>query len=185
MVRLSLALVHHPVVDRFDQIYTTAITNMDVHDIARSSCTYGLDAYYLVTPITAQQELACTITSFWTKGSGKDRNHDRFRAMELVHIESDLEGVIKEEQAKCGKEPLIIATSAKVCPKPTITYQEGRSMIEQHASTILVFGTGHGLAPSIIERAHVVLAPIYGAGDYNHLSVRSAAAVILDRLRGH
>jgi len=29
------------------------------------------------------------------------------------------------------------------------------------------------------------LAPIKGPGKYNHLSVRAAAGIILDRLRGH
>jgi hypothetical protein len=184
MNRLSLALVHHPVVDRYDQIYTTAVTNMDVHDIARSSITYGLSAYYLVTPITAQRELASTMTNFWTEGSGKTRNQDRSVAMELVNIQSDLEGAIERERALCGTEPLIIATSAKPSNKPTISYPQGQDIIKGHASTILVFGTGHGLAQSIIDRADVVLEPIYGHGDYNHLSVRSAAAIILDRLRG-
>ena len=49
---------------------------------------------------------------------------------------------------------------------------------------LLVFGTGWGLAPEVIERADLVLEPICGPTDYNHLSVRSAAAIILDRLRG-
>lgn len=184
MGRLSLALVHHPVVDKFGQIYTTAITNMDVHDIARSSCTYGLDAYYLVTPITAQQDLARTMTEFWTEGSGRDRNQDRFSAMKLVHIAHDLEEAILTESAINGEPPLVITTSAKICPKKTISYQEGRKLIEAHKSTLLVFGTGHGLAPSIIERSDLVLEPLYGPGEYNHLSVRSAAAIILDRLKG-
>lgn len=185
MNRLSLALIHYPVVDKFDQIYTTAITNMDVHDIARSSRTFGLDAYYLVTPITAQQELARTMTGFWTKGSGKDRNQDRFAAMELVRVASDLEQVVKAEMdAAAGDKPFLIATSAKTCSKPTISYPQGQELIKNHASTILLFGTGHGLAPSIIEQADVVLEPINGPGTYNHLSVRSAAAIILDRLRG-
>lgn len=184
MNRLSLALIHYPVVDKFDQLYTTAITNMDVHDIARSSRTYGLDNYYLVTPITAQQELARTMTGFWTEGSGKDRNQDRFAAMELVRVASDLDQVIKAETDVAQEKPFLIATSAKTCPKPTISYKQGQEFIKSHASTILIFGTGHGLAPSIIDQADVVLEPINGPGTYNHLSVRSAAAIILDRLRG-
>ena len=49
---------------------------------------------------------------------------------------------------------------------------------------MLLFGTGFGLAPPVLERADLVLAPILGPGAYNHLSVRSAAGIILDRLRG-
>lgn len=120
MNRLCLALVHHPVVDREGKIYTTAITNMDVHDIARSCRTFGLDAYYVVTPITAQQELAYTIANFWTDGSGSRRNADRAAAMALVSVQSDLEKAIEHEKGLCGTNPLIIATSAK--PSPSKKY---------------------------------------------------------------
>ncbi|HLO26270.1 MAG TPA: RNA methyltransferase, partial [Geobacteraceae bacterium] len=49
---------------------------------------------------------------------------------------------------------------------------------------LLLLGTGWGLADEIFSRADFVLAPIKGQGDYNHLSVRSAAAILLDRLLG-
>jgi hypothetical protein len=35
-----------------------------------------------------------------------------------------------------------------------------------------------------MEQADYILEPIYGPGEYNHLSVRSAVAIILDRLLG-
>lgn len=184
MNRLSIALLHYPVVDRHDELYTTAITNIDVHDIARSACTYGLSQYYLVSPITAQQELAKTIADFWIVGGGLKRNRDRARAMELVNVQCDLEGCIARERELVGEEPLLIATSAKLCEKKTISYDAGREIISKTKSTILVFGTGYGLAPSVVEQSQYLLEPIYGADDYNHLSVRSAAAIIFDRLCG-
>jgi hypothetical protein len=49
---------------------------------------------------------------------------------------------------------------------------------------LLLFGTGWGLTEDVIARAHHRLPPIMGPGTYNHLSVRSAAAVILDRVCG-
>jgi hypothetical protein len=49
---------------------------------------------------------------------------------------------------------------------------------------MILFGTGFGMAPEVQQRADVVMAPIRGVGEYNHLSVRSAAGIILDRLRG-
>lgn len=181
MNRLSIALLHYPVVDRHDELYTTAITNIDVHDIARSSRTYGLSQYYIVSPILAQRELAHTISTFWIEGSGKDRNRDRTSAMELVSVQDDLQGCIEHEKA-LGFEPLLIATSAKPSGPKTVSYQKGRDLIKENRSTILIFGTGYGLAPSVIEQSQYVLEPIYGYGDYNHLSVRSAAAIIMDRL---
>jgi hypothetical protein len=49
---------------------------------------------------------------------------------------------------------------------------------------VLVFGTAWGLAPQALEQADFRLAPIAGAGEYNHLSVRSAVSIILDRALG-
>lgn len=183
MNRLSLALVHYPVVDRHDELYTTAITNIDVHDIARSSRTFSLDHYYLVTPILAQRELAQTISTFWIDGAGQKRNRDRTSAMELISVQENFQGCIDNETKITGEKPLLIATSAKICAKKTISYPQGRELIASNRSTILIFGTGYGLAPSIVDEADHLLEPIYGPDDYNHLSVRSAAAIILDRLR--
>ncbi|MBR0179914.1 MAG: RNA methyltransferase, partial [Firmicutes bacterium] len=36
----------------------------------------------------------------------------------------------------------------------------------------------------VVERADFRLPPIYGREGYNHLSVRSAASIIIDRLLG-
>lgn len=40
------------------------------------------------------------------------------------------------------------------------------------------------MTPEMAQRADIVLEAIRGATDYNHLSVRAAGAIILDRLRG-
>ncbi|HBQ11088.1 MAG TPA: hypothetical protein DEF51_07890, partial [Myxococcales bacterium] len=65
-----LALVHHPVVDRAGDVITTAVTNLDVHDIARSARTYDLAGYYVVTPIEAQHRLVDRILGHWRDGAG-------------------------------------------------------------------------------------------------------------------
>jgi hypothetical protein len=49
---------------------------------------------------------------------------------------------------------------------------------------VLVFGTAWGLSEALMETADYILVPVSGPEDYNHLSVRSAAAIILDRLMG-
>ncbi len=46
-------------------------------------------------------------------------------------------------------------------------------------------GTGWGLSDEIFAASGMTLEPIKGCGDYNHLSVRSATAIMLDRLLGH
>jgi hypothetical protein len=49
---------------------------------------------------------------------------------------------------------------------------------------LLLFGTGQGLSPACIERVDFILPPVSGITDFNHLSVRSAAAIVLDRWLG-
>jgi hypothetical protein len=36
----------------------------------------------------------------------------------------------------------------------------------------------------MMKKFDYILEPVYGPGEYNHLSVRSAVAIILDRLAG-
>lgn len=182
MRRVNSALLHYPVLSKEGELYTTAITNIDVHDIARSSRTYGLSQYYIVSPIDAQRELAETIAGFWLKESGMKRNPDRNEAMSLISVQPSFEDCVKREEELTGKKPLIVATSAKRCDKKTIDYAEGKGRINEALSTIIVFGTGYGLHQSIIDCADYLLEPIVGSIDYNHLSVRSAAAITLDRL---
>jgi len=61
MKSVSVALVHYPVLDRQGAIITTAITNLDLHDLARSACTYGVSTVFIVHPISAQRELALRV----------------------------------------------------------------------------------------------------------------------------
>lgn len=182
MHRINSALLHHPVLSKEGELYTTAITNIDVHDIARSSRTYGLTQYYIVSPIDAQREMAETIAGFWLKESGVKRNPDRSQAMCLISVQPSFEDCIRREEELTGEKPLIVTTSAKRCDKKTIDYGEGKRRITEAKSTIIVFGTGYGLHQSIIDLSDYLLEPIVGSIDYNHLSVRSAAAITLDRL---
>ena len=76
MSLVSIALVHHPILDRQGAIITTAITNLDLHDMARSSCAYGLSSFFIVHPVEAQRELALRIKSHWTSGSGSVQDPD-------------------------------------------------------------------------------------------------------------
>lgn len=183
MNRISLVLLHYPVLDKTGNIYTTAITNMDVHDIARSSCTYGLDQYYIVSPIESQRQMAETIASFWLSNSGQFRNPDRSRAMQLICVKESLESSILREKEFLGKKPILIGTSAKKFEDKNISFSLLKNKINARKDSImLILGTGHGICESIFEFCDFILEPIIGSGDYNHLSVRSAAGIMLDRL---
>ena len=99
---VSIALLHHPVYDKNHQVVTTAITNLDIHDIARSAKTYGLHSYYLVTPVEEQQALAERIRQHWLTGWGATYNPKRRAALELVRVASSLEDACTELAGKPG-----------------------------------------------------------------------------------
>ncbi len=185
MRTLALALLHHPVLDRQDSVVTTAITNLDLHDIARSSRTYGLANYFVVHPITAQRELAQRVRDHWMDGSGAKRIPDRKPAMELLTIVDDLDAACAVVEARGEGKPVLWATSARKS-SDGLSHIAARALLEGEGPPVMVLlGTGWGLAPSVVERADALLDPIEGAGDgYNHLSVRAAAAFLLDRLVG-
>lgn len=183
-MRFAAALVHHPCLDKAGNIYTTSITNLDVHDIARSSRTYGIDAFYIVSPIEAQKALGHAIVDHWKTGKGATKNRDRHEAMARVEIVHSLEDAIAMETAALGEAPMVLATSAKMS-EGVLTNAEARERIAQAAGTLVMFGTGHGLADPALAMADATVEPIAGrADDYNHLSVRSAAAITFDRLLG-
>lgn len=181
---VALALIHHPVRDRQGQTITTAVTNLDVHDIARSARTYDLAAYYLVTPIEAQQALIERILEHWRTGAGARRVPERSRALALCRVVPTLEAVRADMEAMHGAPPTVFVTEARpAMAGAAIGYDEARRRSLEGPS-VLVFGTGHGLASGLIEGADHVIAPIRGQASYNHLSVRAAVAITLDRLFG-
>ena len=51
MADLFAALIHHPVVDRTGAIVTSAVTSLDLHDLARAARTYDVRAVFVVHPI--------------------------------------------------------------------------------------------------------------------------------------
>ena len=177
-----IALLHFPVYDRNGRIVATAITNLDIHDLARSTRTFGLAGYFVVTPLERQRELATRIVGYWNEEEGP-----RAEALKKVRIANELKDVIAEIEREHGRKPQVIATAArKRNGARTIEYGEMRRQLAEQSErpTLLVFGTGWGLEETLIESCDGILEPIRGADEYNHLSVRSAAAIILDRLFG-
>lgn len=182
--RLFVSLVHYPVYNKKKQIINTSLTNLDLHDIARASTTFGVEKYYLVQPQEAQIELIQTLLSHWREGFGAAYNPDRHNALDRVEIVKALEDAEQEITAVYGEKPKVICTTANV-QEGMIPYQEMRKTMKKLGGNfLLVFGTGWGLTDELLDRADFVLRPIYGAGEYNHLSVRSAVSIILDRLMG-
>lgn len=184
MSDLFLALLHHPVLDKNQQIVTTAVTNIDIHDIARSSRTYGVRRFYVVTPIPALRALSERIIEHWESGYGSKYNATRKDALSLVTVEVDLDGALIAIERETGRQARVVVTSARP-GSPCVDFPTLRRRVEtEEQPYVIVLGTGWGLAPSIMARADLRLEPLTGPTDYNHLSVRAAAAIILDRLRG-
>src|SRR5215470_4907422 len=184
MADLFLALLHHPVVDKNGQIVTTAVTNMDIHDISRSAATYGVRRFFVVTPVRALRALSEKIIEHWESGFGSTYNATRKEALALVAIEPDLDGTLVAIERECGRRPTIVATSARPSPE-AVPFADLRARLgRQTEPFLLLFGTGWGLAPELLARADLRLEPVQGPTPYNHLSVRAAAAIILDRLYG-
>src|SRR3954467_9868124 len=109
MNRLSLALVHHPVLDRAGGTVTTAITNLDLHDMARSARTYGVEELFVVHPIEAQRRLAQQIQDHWVEGAGKRGIPDRAAALEVLRVVPSLEDAYA---ALGGREGIEVWTTA-------------------------------------------------------------------------
>ena len=181
---LSVALLHYPVYNKHRQLVTTAFTNLDIHDIARTARTFGLSRYYLVSPSDEQQQLIQRIVTHWDSGWGADYNPDRREALSIVRVVSDLQDALTDLQQAHQQPVNIIATGAARRPNAT-TFKGLRQQLQnddQHH--LLLLGTGWGLADEIFEQATTILEPIQGGGSYNHLPVRSALAIMLDRLLG-
>ena len=184
MAPLYLALLHFPVYDKNGQVVTTAVTHLDIHDIARSACTYGVRRFYVVTPVHALRALSARILAHWDSGWGASYNTTRKDALALVGLSEDLDRTIVDIERYTGVPPLLLVTSARTS-RPTISFAGLRRLMARTERPLLVlFGTGWGLTEDVIERADHQLPAILGTGDYNHLSVRSAAAIILDRMCG-
>lgn len=167
------------------QIGTTSVTSLDIHDIARAATTYGLKNYFLVTPLADQQAIVNTLLGFWKHGPGVSYNNHRHQAVKHVIVESNLENVIEYITRVEGKAPLLVATGANKDTHPgTITFNDQEKVWSHERPVVLILGTGQGLAPELIQRCDYRLVALEGFADFNHLSVRSAAAVIFDRWLG-
>jgi hypothetical protein len=185
MRRVAIGLVHHPVLDRAGETVTTAITNIDVHDLARSARAYGLSDVFVVHPVAAQRLLAERIREHWTSGSGKKRIPDRAEALELVRVVSSLEDVYAALGGRGALELWTTAASARW--GDPASFAEARARLGDDGAPVLVlFGTGWGLTRDVVAGADLRLEPIRAATatGFNHLSVRAAAAIALDRLLG-
>jgi hypothetical protein len=179
---LYIVLLHYPVYNKEGKIVTTAIANMDIHDIARLAKTYGVQGFYIVNPVLEQRNLAEEIISHWREGHGANYNKFRQAAFELIRTKESLPDVLADIARESGCVPRTIVTGANF-EGDLLKFTELREMLQRgNLPYLLIFGTGSGIAAEVVNRADYRLEPVRGQGDYNHLAVRSAVAIVLDRV---
>ncbi|MCR4428890.1 MAG: RNA methyltransferase [Caldiserica bacterium] len=182
MNKLALALVHYPIYDRCGGISVTNITNFDIHDIARLARTYDLFSYYIVHPYESQRKIALRIIEYWTGGKGSQINPDRKEALKLVKVVETLQQAKDDLELAFGLPPFSVYTDARTV-KPFLSYSQlKRKILVSKRPGLLVLGTGWGISREEIEKGDFFLEPIAHTSDYNHLSVRTACAIMLDRI---
>ncbi len=116
-------------------------------------------------------------------GGGAAYNPKRREAFELIRLSDSLKEVLAHIGSAEGSVPKVVATHARTVAG-CLSFSRLRSELRSGAPHLLAFGTAWGLAEEVLTTADYVLEPVTGPAPYNHLSVRTAAAIILDRLVG-
>ena len=185
MSNLYIGLLHFPMMNRRGEIVATATTSVDVHDIARSARTYGVTRYFVVTPLSTQLDIVKRIRGFWTEGEQACEEGRRAEALEIISTATDLEETIDWIKNAEGSAPYLVGTSARDHDERSIPYSRLKAMLRCEGRPVcILFGTGWGMPDELVELCDAILPPIRGEADFNHLSVRAAAAIVLDRVVG-
>ncbi len=184
MAKLSVVLLHDQMDNKEGRLVTTSLTLIDVHDIARSCATFGVQNLYIAHPSDALRKLARTLHAHWDVGYGSTYNPNRKEALENVRVVASLDEAVHRIDLDEKKLPKLVATSAKP-GEDRLRFADFSGMIaECDEHYLLMLGTGWGMSAGLLERAEYFLEPINGPTPYNHLSVRSALAIMLDRIFG-
>lgn len=180
---IHLALVHFPVYNKAGEVIVSSVTTLDVHDISRACRTFGVGTFYVITPLKTQQELVERLIGHWQTGFGAEYNPTRKEALLKTVVKNSLSDAVEEITEESGKKPRVIVTGAKKAPQ-SIGYEALKKELKQGDPNLLVFGTGWGLEKNLVKNADHALLPIDGVSGFNHLPVRGAISIILDRLLG-
>lgn len=182
--KVYLALLHYPMYNKRKDIITTSVTNLDLHDISRTARTFNVNGFFVVHPSASQQELIQKIVGFWQEGYGGEYNPDRKEAFSIFRTVTDLEEAVHLIREETGQDVITVATDAGNYPNSVTYHHLKEIMFNEEKVFLILFGTGFGMKSELVESCDYILQPVIGGGDYNHLSVRSAVSIIVDRLLG-
>lgn len=184
-MKYYLGLVHYPIRNKRGETVTTSVTNLDIHDISRSCRTFGIERYFLITPLETQRELVNEILGHWEQDHASEYNPDRHEALSRARAVESVQVAINNVKESEGIEPLIVVTGANFKSYDGGTSELTKRVEKENIPCLILFGTGWGLHEDVLNMAHFKLSPIVANNnEYNHLSVRSAVAIYLDRLFG-
>lgn len=178
-------IMYDQVLTKDENVTTTSIKSLDIHDIARACKTYGIEKLFIVTPLKDQKSIAKEFLKFWLETDGRVYNESRYKAVKNVVVVDSFSQVTEFiSNQNDSLNPIILTTSAKRNTKKSITFNDQSKIWAHKKPVVIVFGTGSGLNEQMIEKSDYLFVPIDGMSGYNHLSVRSAAAIVFDRWLG-
>jgi len=180
--RLHLVLRHDGVQNRAGQAIDASVTQVDLHDLCRLARTFGLAGVHCITPLPSQQALVAELSAFWNEGYGASYNPDRREALALLRVWSDFEAAIASIGGAGERSPIVLGSSAATHQKNLAIASLSTIITGSGRPVVLCLGTAWGMSEAQLNRCDWVLPPVTGRGGYNHLSVRCAAAILLDRL---
>lgn len=145
--------------------------------------TFGIKMCYIVTPLVKQRMIMERLIEHWRYGYGADYNPLRGEALNTIATRESLDAVIEEVRNRGNT--LIIGTSSKPRPHKQVGFEDIRRIVrDKNQHVLILFGTGWGLTDETVEICDRMLEPVFGQGEYNHLSLRVAIGIILDRILG-
>ena len=124
------------------------------------------------------------ILGHWDQDKSGAYNPDRQDALSVAQIANSVEEAEKKIEEIEGQKPILAVTGANFEEYEGTSADLVQKISVDNRPCLLLFGTGWGLNATILDRADFRLDPIVckNTDGYNHLSVRSAVAIYLDRL---
>ena len=173
-----LALVHYPVLNRNGETICSTVDSFDYFDAARLAQTYGIARLFVVNPEPAQKALVDRLIAH---GRAEERAHVERGYFDRSEWVADVNAACARVQTLHGVAPRVVATTASAGPDAT-SISALRRRLEGDEPQLWLIGKAWGMAPALLQSADEIAKAIDAGTGYNHLSVRSALAIYIDRL---
>jgi len=122
-----------------------------------------------------------TMRRYWVEGPWLSYNQERAEGLKRLSVVGSVEELLKNLSS--AVMPLIVGTSARERGLKKITEADVRR-IQKQRPVLILFGTGYGLAEETLSFCEAMLPPIEGRTGFNHLPMRVAAGILMDRILG-